>query len=143
MVKNNTTHEQAEKLIELGIDINTADMHFHRVPNPNYDWDNVEYLWDEYPKFDPEKHFNEAKRPCWSLAVLFDMLPNYVDIPGKDEDGEEYVTPSELHIGKTRIAYKHYNPYQDIDECDMQCYGDTFFDCVYNAVCWLLETKLI
>ena len=134
MVKNNTTHEQAKKLIELGIDINTADMHFHRVQNPNCEFDNVEYLWEEYPKFKIEKHNTEVKRPCWSLSVLIDMLPNFIDNP-------EYVTPMELHISKTRIAYKHYDPYEDMDVCDVQCYGDTFFDCVYNTVCWLLENK--
>ena len=140
--KNNTTHEQAEKLIELGIDVSTATMHFHRMPDMGL-LDGPMYTWDVFPKFNPDKHFNEAKRPCWDLATLFDMLPGCIDIPVNDEDETTHTVSSLLNIGKSRITYEHYDPYQDMNIADMQCYGDTFFDCVYNMVCWLLENNLL
>ncbi len=67
MVKNNTIHEQAEKLIELGIDVNTAE---------------------EYPKFDPEKHNTIGNKvemePEWKFATRFKFR-------GKTIDGGDWV----------------------------------------------------
>ena len=66
---NYTTIEQSKKLLELGLNPETADMHFIKLIR---DTDTVyipELLYDE--------PLSEIDYPCWSLAALLDILPNY------------------------------------------------------------------
>lgn len=78
-----TSLEQSKKLIELGIDVNTADMRYSPL-NPDIPW-----VWVSKPLIEKDAI------PAWSLTALLDLLP-------KDEDtviglcfggykGEEYI----------------------------------------------------
>lgn len=75
-----TSIEQSKKLMELGIDVNTADMTYR----PIMDIDSMSNsgfldMPDCYP-------FNEFKDcyikplPCWSLSALYALLPERTDI---------------------------------------------------------------
>lgn len=99
-----TTIEQSQKLIELGIDVNTADMH----------WMN-EIIFLSFDKVD--KAFNDKMGceylPAWSLAALLAVFPKiganepklckryYVDAPivryvctyGLLKETKEYCNP--------------------------------------------------
>ena len=66
-----TDIEQSKKLIELGIDINTADMMWD-------DWSLIDEGWKlsvgYYPEI--EKDYGRKCYPAWSLAALLDILKN-------------------------------------------------------------------
>lgn len=60
-----TSIEQSKKLIELGIDVNTADMWFHPYPNDEY--------WYDIPNIgNADLEYNQL--PCWSPNALLDIL---------------------------------------------------------------------
>ena len=65
-----TTIEQSQKLIELGIDRNTADMYYpNRIGLDNYP---LPIEWKiGLPLLSQEI-------PCWSLAALLNVLPNEI-----------------------------------------------------------------
>lgn len=65
MTKICTSLEQSKKLIELGIDINTADM-FYR--NNGID---VKLMW--------EHNAPKVEYPCWSLAALLGIIPKHIE----------------------------------------------------------------
>ena len=63
-----TDIQQSQKLIELGVDINTADMFWDTLfaKNPEAQVNN-HHLVDEYD--------DEHRVPAWSLTALLDILP--------------------------------------------------------------------
>lgn len=86
-----TSLEQSKKLMELGIDIDTADMHYSTwtilnegeyILSPNQG-ETIEELQEDY---------GNQVIPAWSLAALLDILESEID----GEEGETY----ELNIEK-------------------------------------------
>lgn len=70
MYKICTSKEQSKKLIELGIDVNTADMFWTYDFTVN-DINGINVISN---KLKPE----ENDIPCWSLSALLDVLPKYI-----------------------------------------------------------------
>lgn len=71
-----TTIEQSKKLIELGIDVNTADMHYSTwtilnegeyILSPNQG-ETIEELQEAY---------GNQVIPAWSLSALLEFMPNF------------------------------------------------------------------
>lgn len=60
-----TTIEQSKKLIELGVDINTADIVYN-------------VLDESYIRHDTP--IDKYHTPAWSLSVLVDLMPKNVEI---------------------------------------------------------------
>ena len=60
-----TSIEQSKKLIELGIDVNTADMFYPNAPSP------VPCVDDWNPKGD-------VYIPAWSLTALLGVIPKHI-----------------------------------------------------------------
>ena len=95
-----TTIEESKQLIEAGLDVDTADMHYIKCIR---DTDIVyipELLYD-----DP---LSEIDYPCWSLAALIDLIPEgihwYLDENGLTiaevdyyKDGKEVYVFRELY----------------------------------------------
>ena len=63
-----TTIEQSKKLIELGIDVNTADMC----------WQNNEF---------PIGFYDDDAVPAWSLTALLGLMPKIYEYENDPEDG--------------------------------------------------------
>ena len=64
-----TTIEQSKKLIELGIDVNTADMMWD-------DWRLIDEGWKLIAGYYPEieKHYGRKCYPAWSLTALIELM---------------------------------------------------------------------
>lgn len=82
-LKNNpyyTTLDEARRLIELGIDVTTADMSYHIYPlsDLTYEVLQISLTKDE---------INEENVPCWSMGRMFDLIPGNARL-GRDNDGE-------------------------------------------------------
>lgn len=77
-----TSIEQSIKLIELGIDINTADMYWFVPADDEGEFDekvNVIYNKADYCLFEKVMDFNDTPYiPAWSLSALLELIPNYV-----------------------------------------------------------------
>ena len=123
-----TSIEQSLKLIELGIDVNTADMYYpNRVGGVNYPLP-IEYKMG-LPLLSQEIH-------AWSLSALLKLMPYrteaskrepYGKIMKRDTwDGEFCFIcyPKGLEKNKHLSGY-HNNP----------------VDAAFEIICWLLENK--
>lgn len=115
-----TNENQSKKLIELGINIDTADMHYSK-------WDNDEE--EEYhlkcggfPKLD----FKYSKNiPAWSLSKLLELMP--------------YPSLHNFFNDEWRCDI-HY------EDGDVRKFGedaDSPLDAAFEMMCYLLENKLI
>lgn len=124
-----TTIEQSKKLMELGIDLNTADM--------CYPYDrHLGKLYGDIPYVMGYKSFNkDVDFPSWSLLALLSLMPSTIIING--------IT---LYIA----IFKGYNDdywyiqYNDAKDnvfkeiCELNP-----LDAAFETICWLLENKKI
>jgi len=88
MSKICTSIKQSKKLIELGLDVNTADMRYGYIAPYDYSdrmydggYDEIPYPKDflvKNPNFSANEY--DAELPCWSLAALLDVLPISLNI---------------------------------------------------------------
>lgn len=137
-MKYYTTIEQSKKLVEIGINVNAADMYY-----PYY----LEF--DKYPSTplaldDELKNYQLIGKdiPCWSTEALLDILDETI-VFGTEEDCHEYT----LHFGKYGTSYYMY--YEDtefvanniVDELDFSC--STLLNCAFEMIVKLKELKLI
>lgn len=119
-----TSLEQSKKLIELGIDVNTADMLW------TYDFtvNDINGLNVISNHFKPE----ENDVPSWSLSALLDILAK--EMHNIDEDG--YVVLSSYKGNWWNISPINCNS-EEIKE------SNSPLDAAFEMVCWLLENKKI
>ncbi len=65
-----TSIEQSKKLLELGIDINTADMY--------WEYNHNIHTYDDIPRVVVVNNWDDVHKkdfPAWSLSALLDMWP--------------------------------------------------------------------
>lgn len=127
MSKICTTIEQSNKLIELGLDINTADMYWRELKysaEPNFE-----------AKIRQEGMMIESPvvySPAWSLTVLMEVISKANDFDEKD-----------LICSSTGYRYEMY--YKKPKPNDMQMHNgkccNNPLDAAFDMVCWLLENK--
>lgn len=135
-----TTIDQSKKLIELGIDVNTADMH---------------YQW--YSETESALHVGKGSKklnadcPAWSLSILMDMLPSRFTVKGKYSE-TTYKIDIRKHaltedVDLYQIAYGNYKFYEDGSSSwkDMINTGEkeNLIDAVYQMICLLKEMDLL
>ncbi len=104
-----TDVEQSNKLIELGIDVNTADMCYHFIEI------NKTPLCIRWEKVHDDEKGNSI--PAWSLAALLAILPildNRSSVLSKTFDGEYRVVYHSTAYEKAIITGDYDNP---IDAC--------------------------
>ena len=90
-----TTIEQSKKLIELGIDVNTADMRYGYIAPYDYSDRMFDGGYDEVPypkdflKRNPNFSENEydGELPAWSLAALLGLMPKLYEFENDPDDG--------------------------------------------------------
>lgn len=115
-----TSIEQSQRLLELGIDVNTTDMYY------SFDYNIEEYEEDTQiiPKSELGQHFSLFPEdiPAWSLSTLMELIPKSI-----------ISTP---------------NPFSDKYCCrniefDIEFYADNAIDAVFEMVVWLKENEKI
>lgn len=110
-----TTVDQAKKLIELGINVNTADM-IHNI------------LGEPYVKHDTP--IDKYHTPAWSLSALLGLIPN-------GEKNDENYVDTESHSDFYICTYRNC-----WDGCIHSEYSEeNLLDAVFGMVCWLLENN--
>lgn len=111
-----TDIEQSKKLIELGIDVNTADM--YHAPDANV------IVAEPYIMKTEDETLVPAYKgaiPAWSLSRLMEFIPKSI-----------VSTPNPLSIN-----YCCRNV-----EFDIECYADNPVDATFEMVVWLKENNL-
>lgn len=121
-----TTVEQSKKLIELGIDVNTADMYY----------DVNSYGMQSKPEVAVGKVWSKDI-PTWSLSALLELIPPYL---GEFKDGIDFGLSKAIN-GKWYSA--HYIKFNDdgLASFNITVTGDTAIDATFEMVCWLKENK--
>lgn len=117
-----TTPEQSQKLIELGINVNTADMQ----------WVNTGYCMRALPTDDYETQSSSSKIPAWSLAALLSVLPKNLEM-GRPVLAINY---------KGDYWVQYYDEYMQKLDLETKCY-DNSVDAVFEMIVWLKENKKI
>lgn len=132
-----TDVKQSKKLIQLGIDVNTADMHYSTwtILNGNFilspnQGETIEKL---------QKDYGNQIIPAWSLSALLELIPPYL---GEFKDGIDFGFSKAMN-GKWYSAH-----YIQLDNSGLATFtktvtGDTAIDAVFEMVCWLKENKKI
>ena len=111
-----TSIEQSQRLIELGIDINTADMDYIPVVNIDGEYSISVNVWDN------DHVIEEGWIPAWSLSALLELTPNDVSL---------------LHFEDAYQAVYDVKPYYITNK------SDNPFGAVFEMVCWLKENEKI
>lgn len=114
MNKISTSIRQSKKLIELGIDINTADMDYIPFANDPENYDCVINLWNN--------EHEDDWIPAWSLSALLSLL--------KPCGSETYTMQGTLNGGAT-VEFHHIT--------NLIIQEDSPLDAVFKMVIWLKE----
>lgn len=120
-----TNIEQSKKLIELEINVNTADMH----------WD---FQQDGYVLIAAELGYyhNDSEIPCWSLTALLELMPKSIS---EDSCASVY----KLSMWPTWKPGNWMAIYSMDYEVLKSFEASTPLDAVFEMVCWLLEQGYI
>ena len=126
-----TSIEQSNKLIELGIDVGSADMYYEPASGFNTEPSEL--------KVGDIKYAHPLSVPAWSLSRLLDLMPRSI----KRNEVGVHKTTYWLNIDFDDIYYTTCDKYKDdmlewINEVD-----NTLTDNAFNMVCWLLKNKEI
>lgn len=121
-----TTIEQSKKLMELGIDVNTADIFYLRADIALGEiecYPNVLVLHREDVGDDI---------PVWSLTALLGLMPT-------NDKKDEYYVDTESHSDYYTVSYRNC-----WDGCIHSEYSEeSLLDAAFKMVCWLKTAKYI
>lgn len=123
-----TSIEQSKKLIELGINVNTADMCYRIVAyNPN-----DTHVYQPYCFVGTL----ESDIPAWSLSALLELMPKLYEFEDDLDDGgcqPNLCKGWDNNLWHVVYRYSIYNT---------EWYDDPI-DAAFEMVCWLKENKKI
>ena len=145
MIKTCTNIEQSKRLIELGFDVETADMYYMMLDgkpcngdeNLRSTFESEDGKWydlDIYEDFYEEDCFNGVY--AWSFDILWGLMPPV--IKGDRLDGFSLnmwkdSTSTIIQYEKTEYPYGK----------EIQVKGDSPIDAAYEMICWLIENGYI
>lgn len=121
MIKICTSLEQSKKLLELGIDVNTADMY---------------YQW--YSETESALHVGKGSKklnadcPAWSLSALLGLMPDKISI-----NNESY------YLSFTKKSVEFRGPITWDGQKTKSFEMDNILDAAFEMVCWLKENNKI
>ena len=132
-----TSIDQSKKLMELGVNTNTADMSYiYDFECGRHICELVAYKNVIIPKYAESDKINN-KIPAWSISALLSLIPSYL---GEFEEGIDFGLSKSIN-GEWYSA--HYLQWQEDGSLApiKTVTGDTVVDAVYEMLCWLLENK--
>lgn len=127
-MKHYTTIEQSNKLVELGLNSDTADMFYSKRPTGKSEY-------SVFPDFKPEGRlevFTKADLPCWSVGALIAIIPSMI-YKGKQTFG--------LEIHKDALYHVCYENRCHLNEIWIT--KKNLLDAAFEMVVWLLENNYI
>lgn len=132
-----TSIEQSKKLMELGIDVNTADMCWSIFKTS---WGDMIYTIVAYPMLPNQGKGIEKTYeylPAWSLSALFDILPN-------DEVTSTTVTRGGWNIEPAKYLDIWFAEYETENHGnDFSLSANNPIDAAFKMICQLKEKNLL
>ena len=143
-----TSIEQSRKLLELGLDPNTADMYYQKIlpksdkiehnPKVGNPLDCLEWYNKGYTAFGKEPlKLEEHCIPAWSLSAIIELIPEYITLDVYPYSHDEPMVYS-LQINKNEIEY-----FNNITELSITKLGKSLLDASFNMMLWLIENYYI
>jgi hypothetical protein len=144
-----TSIEQSKKLIELGIDVNSADLTVTNYPlqdGSRFDFIRCKLPNDTFPSITDGK---SEKIPAWSLSVLLKLLPSEFEETGSfgtfkyKIDIRKYKSTDEMDV--YQIAYGNYLIGNSMGWKDMINTGwmEDLLDAAFEMILKLNELNLL
>lgn len=137
-----TSIEQSKKLIELGIDVNTADM-YYMYRHWEIDENTVGAQSDANIGFDSDFYYGADNGktyhyiPAWSLSALLDILPN-------NEVTSTTVTRGGWNIEPPKYLDIWFAEYEtEKHDNDFSLSANSPIDAAFEMVVWLKENNKI
>lgn len=130
-----TSLEQSKKFIELGIDVNTADMHYYKNSFGDY----IEGLYHSSDLKEGCELKGIEYIPAWSLSALLELIPPYL---GEFGEGIDFGFGKAMNGKWYSAHYLQYFQNGDVDSVKTVT-GDTAVDAVFEMVVWLKENNKI
>lgn len=140
-MKSFTDIEQSKKLIELGLNADTADMHYSK-------WDN-----DENEEYHlecgglPKLKFKYATNiPAWSLSALLSILPRYLNYNDDKLRLNLYTLDFENQYRKDHcwiVGYWDYDEETEEYNFQIRAKENEVIDACYELILKLHERKLL
>ena len=144
---NYTSIEQSNKLLELGLSPESADMTYCAITEGMRermiikDWQ-VNIGLDIAIKENRFSYKNGYVVPCWSLGALLEVMP--IIKKGIDEYLPYFIKGSEIWKGKIQSFW--YCSYALLDDSNTELItfrNSTAVEAAYSMVAWLLENGFI
>lgn len=132
MTKICTDLEQSKRLIELGIDINTADMFWDMAEPEKRRTPTVGLISDYYD-------MEDWAIPAWSLSALLELIPPHL---GEFNEGIDFGFGKSMNGKWYSAHYLQYFQNGDVDSVKTVT-GDTAVDAAFEMVVWLKENGKI
>jgi hypothetical protein len=146
-----TDIEQSKKLIELGIDINTADLTVVDLPIQN--GDRFKFISSKLPNdtFSSITDGKSEKIPVWSLSALLNLLPSEFTEVGKYStttykiDIRKYKFTDDVDLyqiayGSIKFDVDGQHSFKDMVNTDQK---EEPIDAVFQMIVWLKENGKI
>ena len=121
MSKICTSIKQSQKLIELGINVNTADMDYIPFANDPKNYDCVINIYNN--------EHEDNWIPAWSLSALLELIPDII---------EDYVLRIDKVYGEYYIWYG-----EGWSDNMAHTSSENFIDAAFEMVVWLKENNKI
>ena len=136
-----TDINQCKKFIELGIDINTADLTVMDLPIQN--GDRFKFIQNKLPGdiFPSITDGKSEKIPAWSLSALLSMMPKSICIKQSEHSGYFYFLEWQF-ANDNSLRYVGHD-----GKCLIDIYSDhdvkwkDSIDTAFEMICWLKENN--
>ena len=123
-----TTRVQSERLLDLGLKKETADMM----------WTHAYYsTWAATARENP-LYFHEADEdtiPAWSLSRLLCILPSVIPLSEEFPSFDEFAS---IQLHTVAVSYEYYD-YDGDERIVRSFYGNGLFAAVVDAIEWLIK----
>lgn len=124
---NYTTIEQSKKLLELGLNPDTADMYCTMLTENS----------KEYSVFVKRKvcryNIEDGDIPCWSVEALLELIPKH----------PKFNTVFRFLDSQIDGSYKYVWIFECHAVSEYTFEGTSDFDCIYQAIVWFLQNNYI
>ena len=134
---NCTTIEQSRKLVELGLNPETADLCYVAVTNKQQPQADSLIVRQNYS-------FQHNDVPAWSVEALLEAMPQSIH---QWDDRERCYKTYELNLFRSYYhccSYSFGPSLKEENHDNLICYGgDTWIEAVYNVVIWCFENNHI
>lgn len=139
-MKHYTTIEQSKKLVELGLNPDTADMKWYYWKD-EIDAPKVPTLGFDKAVLESYKNTQAVYLPCWSLGALLEVMPPYLF---EFERGIDLNIYRNLNGKGWHVSYMPNNvESMQKDKFRQITNGNTPLEAAYSMVIWLLENGYI